>query len=208
MKAYDVTERDVRDGIEVILEPYPHIVLGQGGHKRATWVALGKRDVDTIVKNVPVTERRLDMKDMLYKNIQTGTISKIIDVAVIELKDPEGNPNGRYLIVAPRHDKDDRVLVLWRVESGYRGSASISPGEGVIVVAVDSAWKSGRGNLGETAEMLAILKPGQELCAKRTGRRIQNTSGRLVYAFNKISVTFGGDELVDVIEDAVDGEYL
>ena len=49
MKVYDVKGTEVREGIAVTMQPYPHIVLGEGGHKRATWIALGKRDAESIL---------------------------------------------------------------------------------------------------------------------------------------------------------------
>jgi hypothetical protein len=135
------------------------------------------------------------------------TTSVVLDAGIIALKDTEGKPNGTYLIVAPRGG-DNRVLVLWRVQSGYRGSAKITAGEGVTVIASDSSWHSGRGSLGETAEMLAILNPGQELRASRSGRRVQDSKAKLVYDGRTISVTFGGEELEAATTDQVEGEYL
>ena len=194
MKVYDVCETEVSGGVEVVLEPYPHIVLGEGGHKRATWIALGKRDTESIIVRTPILEDH--------------TMNKISEVSVVALKDDDGKLNGKYLIVAPRNNNDDRVLVLWRVSSGYRGSASISAGEGVTVIARDSSWHSGRGNLGETAQMLAILKPGQGLRASRSGRRVQDTSAKLAYDGTNISVTFGGEEMEAATAEKIDGDYL
>jgi hypothetical protein len=152
MKTYDIDGTEVREGIEVALEPYPHIVLGEGGHKLATWIALGKRDANAIIQQTPIMERRWNSEESEYETVDTGrTSAKITDVSVIVLKNAEGKLNGKYLIVAPRNGSDNRVLVLWRVSSGYRGGASISAGEGVTVIASDSSWHSGRGNLGETA---------------------------------------------------------
>ena len=129
-------------------------------------------------------------------------------MSVIALKDAEGKPNGKHLIVAPRNGGDDRVLVLWRVGSGYRGSVSITAGEGVTVIASDTSWHSGRGNLGETAEMLAILKPGQVLRASRSGRHVQNTRARLAYDGKTITATFGGEEMEAATADEVEGDLL
>jgi hypothetical protein len=209
MKTYDINGTEVREGIAVALDPYPHVVLGEGGHKRATWIALGKRDAESIIVRTPVLEDRWNSESGKYERQDTGrTLSQIKDVVIIALKDTEGKPNGKYLIVAPRNGGDNRVLVLWRVSSGYRGGAGISAGEGVTVIASDSSWHSGRGNLGETAEMLAILKPGQELRASRSGRRVQNSKAKLVYDGKTITVTFGGEEMEAATADEVEGEYL
>ena len=192
MKTYTVYEDGVSEGVVIDLTPYPHITLGDGGHKRATWIALGKRDADAIiVRSEKEGDNRVEVKD----------------AAVIALKDAEGKPSGKYLIVAPRQG-DNRVLVLWRVPSGYRGSASIKAGEGVVVVASDSSWHSGRGNLGSTAEILAILALGQELHATRSGRRVQETKAVLRYDGKNILVTFGGEELAVATADQVEGEYV
>lgn len=192
MKTFTVHEDGVNEGIAVDMTPYPHVTLGDGGHKRATWIALGKRDVDAVV----------------VRSGKEGDSRVVIkDAAIIALKDGEGKPNGKYLIVAPR-GSDNRALVLWRVPSGYRGSASIKAGEAVKVIASDSSWHSGRGSLGSTAEMLAILAPGQELRASRSGRRVQETKAVLKYDGQKISVTFGGEELEAATSDEVGGEYV
>ena len=160
MKVFDVHESTVHEGIQVAMEPYPHIVLGEGGHKRAAWIALGKRDAESIIERTPIMERRWNSEKSEYEMVDTGRKSaKIKDVGIIALRNKEtGELNGKFLIVAPRNGHDNRALVLWRVSSGYRGSASISAGEGVTLIASDSSWHSGRGSLGETAETLAILK--------------------------------------------------
>lgn len=209
MKAYDIQETKIREGIAVALEPYPHIVLGEGGHKRATWIALGKRDAESIIVRTPILENRWNSESGKYEKYNTErTTVQIKDASVIAIKDAEGKPTGKYLIVAPRNGSDNRVLVLWRVSSGYRGSASISAGEGAMVIASDSAWHSGRGNLGATAEILAILKPGQELHAWRSGRHVQESRAKLAYDGRTITVTFGGEEMEAATADEVKGEYL
>lgn len=185
MKTFDISSSEVRGGIAVTSKPYPHIVLGEGGHKRATWVALGKRDADAIVHD-----------------------GKITNVGVIALKDEGGKPNGKFLVVAPRNGGDNRALVLWRVPSGYRGSAGITAGEGVTVIASDSSWASGKGSLGETAEMLAVLKPGQELTARRSGRRVETTRARLTWDGKTVQVEFGDENLFAALDEEVEGEYL
>lgn len=185
MKTYDVSGAEVRGGIAVLNKPYPHVVLGEGGNKRATWVALGKRDADAIVRE-----------------------GKVADVGVIALKDESGKPNGKFLIVAPKNGGDNRALVLWRVASGYRGSASISAGEGVIVIASDQSYHSGQGSLGSTAEVLAVLKPGQELTAHRSGRRVGTTRARLTWDGKTVQVEFGDESLFAALDEEVEGEYL
>lgn len=186
MRAYLVDESSVTVGISVSDNPYPHIVLGEGGNKRATWVAIGKRDAESIVKE-----------------------GRIEDLGVIALKDKETQePTGRYLIVASRNGADNRVAVLWRVSSGYRGSSSIEASDGVVVIASDDAWHSGRGNMGSTAEMLAVLKPNQTLNAKISGRRVEQTRARLTYDGKEIKVEFGDEQLDVASAEEVDGDYI
>lgn len=248
MKAFEVNGSEVFIGIPVDVTPYPHITLGAGGHKRATWIALGKRDADAITQprrlpcpnrgqsetlyaaEIPADKqaRRCDKCGQMYgdwiqqegwsgskyfsrKHPNAGEVDGpvcVFDVGVIQLKYKEtGEPSGKFLIVAPRN-KDNRALVLWRVSSGYRGSASISAGEGVIIIASDSSWHSGRGSLGETAEVLAILKPGQELIARRSGRRVQETHARLTWDGKEVKVVFGDESLFVATTDELGGEYL
>lgn len=194
MKTFTYKDGKLSDGIAVTLTPYPHIVLGEGGHKRATWVPLGKRDAEAIIT-----------RKLIEDSGQVITV--ITDVGVIALNDEEGKPKGRHLIVAPR-GADNRVLVLWHVASGFRGSARITPGEGVRVVARDSSWHSGQGSLGSTAEMLAILAPGQELNATRSGRRVQCPRAKLVYDGQNVTVTYGGDEMEVATAEEIKGELL
>jgi hypothetical protein len=49
MKAIYVDFQSASKGIAIDTEKYPHITLGAGGHKRATWVGLGSRDADSII---------------------------------------------------------------------------------------------------------------------------------------------------------------
>lgn len=177
--------------------PYPRIILGEGGHKKATWIPLGKRDAESIIVRIPIE-----------KGDNPRTIPVIQNVSIISLKDENGQPNGKYLVVAPKNGSDDRVLVQWNVSSGYRGSARITGGEGVTIIATDVAWHSGRGNLGETAECLAILKPGQELIASVSGRRVQNPKGKLSYDGKVITVIFGGEELDVATTEKIEGDYI
>jgi len=95
MKVFDIYCTDIKYGIPVVLEPYPHIVLGEG----------------------PSGPLGSLLESATQKTI--GTSGKIMNVSVIALKDSEGKPNGKYLIVAPRGD-ENRILVVWRVSSGYR----------------------------------------------------------------------------------------
>ncbi|HFD40858.1 MAG TPA: hypothetical protein ENJ31_13530 [Anaerolineae bacterium] len=174
------------------MAPYPHIVLGEGGHKRATWIPLGRRDEGRIIEEN-----------------EEGGLPRILDVGILALRDKAtGAPNGRYLIVAPRPDRDDvRVLVLWSVASGYRGSASIEAGEGAKVIAYDHAWHSGRGSIGETAEMLAILSPGARLEAKISGRRIQEDRARLTWDGDDLHILFFPSD-ADPEASIEEGDYL
>jgi hypothetical protein len=56
--------------------------------------------------------------------------------------------------------------------------------------------------------MLAILKPGQELRASRSGRRVQNPKAKLVYDGTNILTTFGGEEMEAATADEVQGDQL
>lgn len=163
MKTFEVRESDVVAGIPVSTKPYPKVVLGQGGHKRATWIPIGRQDQASLIKDD----------------------DRILSAAVIITKEKQ-----KPLIVLPRNKNDNRVLVLWRVKSGYRGSASINAPEGVKEIAQDSAWHSGQGNLGETAEILAILEPGQHLEAHISGRRVQENRARLSWDGETIAAVF------------------
>lgn len=243
MKTYFVSDDAVSEAIAVTMEPYPHIVLGEGGHKRATWVPLGKRDLQAIVKATaePCPKRGqsetafVDQEPhelavcsncgTLYGpwrkfpsysgsyaalHPQSGDIdgpNLLIDVGVVALKDANG-PTGKYLIVAPRPGKDNRALVFWSFRSGYRGNATIEADAGVTVIARDVAWHSGQGNLGETAEMLAVLKPGQKLHGWRSGRNVQDTHAVLTYDGKQVTVTLGGEEVEAAMGENVQGDLL
>ena len=167
MKAFYVSRDYVSDGIPVSMSPYPRIVLGDGGHKQATWIALGRRDQENIIK-----------RDDNDKEV-------VFDVGILKVKDKE-----QFLIVAPRPGEDNRALVFWAVSSGYRGSSSIKTADDVLVVGYDHSWHSGRGNLGSTAEILAVLKPGQKLEASKSGRRVQQDRARLTWDGKEIKVEF------------------
>lgn len=187
MKTFDIAGNTVVEGIAVVNAPYPHVLLGEGGNKRATWVAIGKRDIATIVHE-----------------------GKVTDVGVIALKNEDGTPKGTHLIVAP-HGSEDRVLVIWRVRSGYRGNANITAPatDGVTIIDSDKSWHSGQGNLGETAEVMAILKPGQKLLAVRSGRRLEQTHGMLVYDGNgEFEILFGTETMYSATTDEFVGEYV
>lgn len=203
MKTYTTRETTVTKGIEVCPTPYPHITLGEGGHKRATWMALGKRDAEKLMipTQIPCRHRGttgpevcLDCGTPAEKVAEwppqvwihpskEGFIDgplKVEDVGVLQLPERENQPP-RYLIVAPPFSESDRILVFWSLSSGYRGSASITPGEGALMIAKDSAYHSGQGNLGESAETLAVLSPDQYLEGRISGRRIQSPEWRLTY---------------------------
>lgn len=172
MKCYTVSGSSEVKNIKINAAPYPHIAIGDGGNKRATWIPLGKHDASTIVG-----------EDDGYE--------VITNVGLIGLRDKETNePDGRYLVVAPRNRDDERALVLWQVSSGYRGGAHIESPDGVRVVSYDHAWHSGRGSLGETAEMLAVLAPGDTLTAEITGRRVQENRARLTWTGSEFEVLF------------------
>ena len=247
MKAYMISNEAIENGIPVTLEPYPLIELGRGGHKRATWVPLGKQDAEkTIVNRMkpcsmqgqydfnqdftddPATKpathicehcgqtygqwKQASGKYLVRYHPKAGEVidTKVIaDVGLIALKDKVTQlPNGKYLIVAPKPGNDNRILVYWSVSSGYRGGASISAADDVLVIASDQAWHSGKGATGSTAQILAVLKPGQELCASRSGRRMQQTRARLQWDGKEIKVTFGDENLF--VAQAVDvaGDYV
>jgi len=208
MRTFTVSESVVTPGIEVNSLPYWKVVLGAGGHKRSTWIALGKRDVDEIIKE---KENIMNSENIVMntegKNI-FGIKGKIFQAGIIALKNNEGVPTGNHLIVKERGN-DDRVLIVWRVSSGFRGSVNIEGGQEVKIVAFDKAWHSGQGSLGETAECMAILKPGQRLYATITGRRVEEPRAILVYDGKEIKITFGKEDLETVLSDEQpQGEYV
>ena len=230
MKTFDVSGEKVSAGITVSQKPYPHVTLGEGGNKRATWVPLGNRDAEGIVvpaEDVLRPETEWEVRSRLgctslaeareamaggdvQQKVEKTIPAHIDEVGVIALRDKKtGEYNGRHLIVAPR-GQDNRALILWRVSSGYRGGADITAGDGVRVVAEDSAWHSGRGSLGSTAEMLAVLSPGQELRASRSGRRVQSNRARLTWDGEEVKVVFGDDSLFIATgaDEEPEGEYL
>jgi len=187
MKCYTITKDQVSPGITIGEKPFPRIIIGDGGNKRATWIPLGKRDESRIV--------------------QVGDgISTVEDVGIIALRNDAGEPDGRYLIVAPRNSHDERVLVLWRVRSGYRGDATISAPEGAVVVGHDSAYHSGRGSLGATDEMLTVLRPGDTLIAKISGRRVQCNRARLTWTGDDFEIVFFPSDSDP--DSEVDGDYI
>lgn len=227
MKAYTVNGSEIKAGLSVTKNPYPHIVMGEGGHKRATWIPIGRRDAENVIKwdetetcwdphagyereprTCEVCGKAWELADNgYYTHKNRGKVvrgGRVEDVGVIKLQEPKKG----FLVVAPRPGKDNRVLVLWNVSSGYRGGSGITAGEGVTVIAEDSSWHSGRGSLGSTAQMLAILAPGQELYAARTGRRVQDTKAVLRWNGEKITVTFGDSSLEAAEADEVQGEYV
>lgn len=191
MKTFTVRGKEVTPGIDVYLAPYYHLVIGDGGHKKATWVALGKNDAKVITT---INEEQI-----------TGVC---YDVGVLSLKDREtGKPTGKYLIVAPHGDgSDNRILVCWSVASGYRGSANILADEKILVVARDKAWHSGQGNLGENAEIIAVLHPGQSLVAEISGRRVQETRARLLWNGKELTEEYGDESLL--LSDEPEGELV
>ena len=206
MKCIEIQEAVEQNGIPVEREPYPHVVLGEGGHKRATWIPLGNRDADAMIKRVAVSVEVWKNKEDVEEE------ERILDAGVIALRNKKTKElTGRYLLVKPHNPDnkpDTRVLVLWRVESGYRGTADIEAlDERVVVVGYDHAWASGRGALGETAEMLAIVLDGARLSARISGRRVQLTRAILQNDGGKISVVYGGQELLDAIDDT-DGDEI
>lgn len=97
-------------------------------------------------------------------------ISVVTDAGVMPLYGRDGKPNGRYLLVKPdpRIEDDSRTLVCWRFPSGDFGASRIVAPQGVRVVAQGVRRLEGP-RFGEVAEMMAILKPGQELRAHRSG---------------------------------------
>ncbi len=201
MKTFTVSESAVTPGIEVNSSPYWRIILGAGGHKKSTWIALGKKDADEMISDKE-SVMSADQKKVLEIK------GKILQAGIITLKDNEGAPTGNHLIVKER-DNDNRVLILWHVSSGFRGSANIQAGQEVKVIASDKAWHSGQGNLGETAECLAVLKPGQRMYATITGRRVEEPNAILEYDGKEIKVTFGKEDLEIVLSDEQpQGEYV
>lgn len=201
MKTFTVLGYAVTPGIRVHSFPYWRVVLGEGGNKKSTWIALGKKDASEII-----SERERVSRDDDKVMIEEG---KVMSAGVITLKDKEGNLTGNHLIVKEKGNHDDRILIKWCVESGFRGSANIEGGQEVKIIANDHSWHSGQGAMGETAECMAILKPGQRLYAKITGRRVEEPRAVLEYDGKEIKVTYGKEDLETVLSDEQpEGEYV
>lgn len=210
MKAFTIKDTNATEGIQVDMTPYPRVVLGEGGNKRATWIPIGRRDQPRLLNE---------------NNIIMGA-----DVARTQ--------KGTMLLVAPRPaDGRDRALVLWKITSGYRGGAEIHDnprGEQDLLhwqsnrakkpeecdgywvwrnrdtlVAQDVAYHSGRGALGETHEALAIMNPGDTLWGRRTGRHVQSPYLRLKYLGEGKFEIFEGDKaFIEGLDEEDEHELL
>lgn len=148
MKAFEIKglrAQEVYEGLSVEIEPFPHISMGGKPRGRFYWVPVSSRDADSIIGS-----------------------------GVIKNADVIPQKKGGYMIVAPRKKDDTRVLVLWRFPSNNfgRGRAGIYPSSGVEVLERNFYSHTRRDREGETAEVLAILKPGQWLDAGRYGKWI------------------------------------
>lgn len=125
-------------------------------------------------------------------------IPVVTDAGVMPLYGEGGEPNGRYLLVKPdpRIQDDNRALVCWRFPSGNFGASRILIADGVRVVA-QGVRRLECPRFGEVAEMMAILNPGQELRAHRSGSR---THAVLRWDGRELSVLTGGPEVFDIAE--------
>ena len=201
MKCYTVDGETIKNYIQVYNDPYPHVALGNGGNKRATWIPVGKRDFGII-------EKIGDSKQVAHV---------ITDANVIIVGEKKTK-----LIVKDNAAANNNVMVLWKVESGYRGGAGIqttltpqrnadgiipyvAEGDretvpGVQLTAKDDAYHSGQGSLGLTAEALMILSPGASVEAGRSGRRVQTDRARLTWDGSELKVLYyssGADPEID-----------
>lgn len=174
MKTFTVDQTTVTEGIEVESHPFWRKCIGQGGAKKYSWIAIGSKDSDQII------EERNNLELNGKTICQTGVIKK---ADVIELK----KKPGIFLIVKER-TQENSILVFWSVSSGLRGKAYIKPEKNACIIISDKAWHSGKGILGETAQCIAILKPGQQLYGNRTGKHIPTKNMLLKYDGSKILI--------------------
>lgn len=123
----------------------------------------------------------------------TGTVQGpacVIKTSVRRVEYRDGRPS-TFKLAAPESNRDNRALVLWRVMSGNHGTAEITPDPGAVLVAKDEAWHSARSRNGLTAEVLAMLKPGQFLQAVRSGTDYPLPYGLVHWDGLHLSASFG-----------------
>ena len=106
---------------------------------------------------------------------------EITDIDVYPMMDNIGKPNGSYSIGKPELSDGKSALVLWRFTSRKNESSFITPGAETTVVAYDYAFHPDKKGEGGTAEMLAILDPGEMLFGHRILSNKELESFRLEY---------------------------
>lgn len=175
MRAFEVLGNRVFRGIEVKGEP-PAVVLGGGDLRLPIRVGVGWQDAAGLICS------------------QQG-MRGICQAGVMPLYGRDGKPNGRFFIVKPdlKIQNDTRTLVCWRFPSGRHGAAQIRV-EGIRVISQGVRMLPAP-DCGEVAEVLAIIQPGQELWANRSGQGISYTHARLVWDGQILLVRTGWSEI-------------
>ncbi len=238
MKAYEVFETKIKEGIPVIKSPYPHIALGNG--KTGSRIAIRKSDADILIRprllacpdqreTIFTSDPRCAKENYICKEcgqkyeawekVNSGWRCKhpnkgkiegplcIHEVEIMAVKNKERAEFTGYLIVAPRSSTDKRALVLWKVP-GFSGSITIFWNKEVILIANGSRLSSRKDLTIEITEVLAILKPGQKLIARRQWHQPQKSYGQLFWDGKELSVIFGGKEIFIIDDKEIEGEYL
>jgi hypothetical protein len=89
----------------------------------------------------------------------------------------------------PSGQTDEYALVHWQFDSGTKGKVKIYPRDAEVI----ATGKSNHPEIHdcyEQKEVLAILKPGQEMWAERTGLIFQENRAVLRYSGKNVSVRF------------------
>lgn len=122
-------------------------------------------------------------------------IPVVTTAGVMPLYGKNGELNGHHILVRPDPmiQDDSRVLICWRFPSGDFGASRIVP-QGVRVVA-QGLRRLEYPRFGEVAEIMAILRPGEDLRAHRYGNGVNCTHAVLRWDGEKISVLAGGPEI-------------
>jgi len=179
MKAHTAKGDKVTEGIRVIRERYP-LSHTKSGDKLDISV-----DAWDFVTSEDKFIKRSKDKEGLIK-----------EARILNLNDPEvlsrySNGQRPLDISFKKGGFKDCILVLWLVRSGPYGRVKIYGNKKVIKIGYS---QKPNGNV-EIGEMLTVLKPGQMLYARRSGRGVKHVYGKLFYDGKSIIVTFGGEEM-------------
>lgn len=153
--------------IFVNMRPYPHVSVGHHG-KYAKWVDIGNRDYDEVI----ITKERYTTT-----GIKLGESHVIKNVGVLYLKD-----HNKHIIVKPRDEDVDRVLVLLNVPSGIAVDCG-----GKLIVKYHQ-FKRG-------LKLLATLKKGDDVLVDRAEEQ------------NSLLFTYLGDGKFDFDNSGAASEY-